>query len=227
MVDHTRPFRAERRREAAAQDPRAQCLGQGLRGTRLARRKPRGRLCHSLQTFSAAETEPFLRRCRIMLPDPFTRSRITRWCIVALLSMASFQAGELEAQGLRVSGGLGYAAPIGTFSDFQSQGYTLRGQVGLNLLVASVHAQAGWTHLSGRGGNDPVNVQHLVAGGRFGLGLLWTGLSAGWFRDPDDTGNAFGYLPEIGAGLGPLEVVLDVRPSGSNRWWSLRGGFRF
>lgn len=153
-------------------------------------------------------------------------SRGVATCVLIAARMF-FGAGGVQAQGLQFSGGLGYAAPIGSISDFQSQGYTLRGQAGLNLLLASVHAQAGWTHLNGREGQEPVNIQHLVAGGRFGLGLVWTGLNAGWFRDPDNEGNSFGYLPEIGAGLGPLEVVFDVRPSGPNKWWSLRGGLRF
>lgn len=146
---------------------------------------------------------------------------------VLIAAILLFGPREVRAQGLQFSGGLGYAAPIGSISDFQSQGYTLRGQAGLNLLLASVHAQAGWTHLAGRDGQEAVHIQHLVAGGRFGLGLVWTGLNAGWFRDPDNKGNGFGYLPEIGAGLGPLEVVFDFRPSGPNKWWSLRGGLRF
>lgn len=158
------------------------------------------------------------------MPRLVNRSVTTGVLIAAILL---FAPRGVRAQGLQFSGGLGYAAPIGSISDFQTQGYTLRGQAGLNLLLASVHAQAGWTRLSGREGQEPVNIQHLVAGGRFGLGLVWTGLNAGWFRDPDNEGNSLGYLPEIGAGLGPLEVVFDVRPSGPNKWWSLRGALRF
>lgn len=144
----------------------------------------------------------------------------------ALLAIAAPGA----AQGLGWSVGAGVANPLGDFGDFYGPGYTLRGQLALDLVLVDVHAQAGWSRFSADDDvsdavDETANLTHIAVGTRFGLGLLWVGANAGYFSGDDEDG--LGFFPEVGAGLGPVEAVLDVRIDGDTKWWALRGAIRF
>ena len=128
----------------------------------------------------------------------------------------------------------GVAGAYGDGSDLVGDGYTLRGQLGLDLLLVGLHAQVGYTRFSGTtatvAGNtietNASNNYHYGIGGRLGAGgLLWFGGTGAWFAGDGD--DEFGLIPEVGVGIGPLEVVADARVTGSSKWWSLRGGIRF
>jgi len=147
--------------------------------------------------------------------------------VAALLLVAPATA----AAQLSASVGAGVANPLGDFGDIVDPGFTLRGQVGVNLLVAGVHAQVGYSRFSGitdeEAGLDTgdVDIYHYGLGGRVGVGLAWLGATAARFSG--DGEGTFGFIPEVGVGLGPLEAVADVRITGDQKWWALRGALRF
>jgi hypothetical protein len=142
-----------------------------------------------------------------------------------LLAALVLTPTEGRSQGLTASVGVGAASGWSDLGDATDGGFTLRGQLGVDLLVASVHGQVGWTRLPGRGDADDFSTAHYGVGGRLGLGLLWVGLNGAYFSGDGDDG--MGFFPEVGVGLGPLEAVADVRVDGDQKWWSLRGAFRF
>jgi hypothetical protein len=134
-----------------------------------------------------------------------------------------------EAQ-IQTSIGAGIAVPTGDFGDVADNGYTVRGQLGVSLLLASVHAQVGWTRFPGPEiagiEADDADIWHAGVGGRFGLGLFWVGLNAAYFGgDGEDDG--LGFFPEVGLGLGPLEAVADYRIDGDAKWLGLRAALKF
>lgn len=135
----------------------------------------------------------------------------------------------LSAQ-LQTSLGVGLAIPVGDFGDAFERGYTVRGQVGLSMIAVGVHAQAGWSRFPAIQQGDielaDADIYHLVAGARFGLGPLWVGGNGGYFYGDDDQ-EGIAFFPEVGAGLGPLEAVADLRVGGDARWLGLRVALRF
>ena len=148
--------------------------------------------------------------------------------VAALLLVAPVLVAPATASAqLSASVGAGVANPLGDFGDDVDAGFTVRGQVGLNLLVAGVHAQVGYSRFSGveSGETGNVNMYHYGLGGRAGVGLAWFGATAARFSG--DGEGSFGFIPEVGVGLGPLEAVADVRITGDRKWWALRGALRF
>jgi hypothetical protein len=149
----------------------------------------------------------------------------------AALLLSVLAAAPVVAQGLSSSLGLGLARPRGQLGDRHEPGFTVRAQTGVDLPLVDAHLQAGWTRLpgedpgdSGSGAGDH-DVVHLGLGARLGRGRLWAGATAAYFLGDGDDG--VGLVPEVGAWLGPLEAVLDLRVDGEERWWSLRGAVRF
>ena len=150
--------------------------------------------------------------------------------IPALLAVALLIPTAAQAQ-LQTSLAAGIATPTGDFGDLYDQGYTVRGQVGLSLLFASVHAQVGVSRFSA----DPnslalltdnnLNVYHYGVGARAGVGLLWVGANAAYFSG--DTDDGLGFFPEIGVGFLMFEAVADMRIDGDQKWYGLRAGLRF
>ena len=158
--------------------------------------------------------------------------------LVALLTLV----GPTEAQSqIRTSLGVGVATPMGDFGDVADAGFTLRGQAGLSLVLADVHVQAGYSRFPGTsfefGGetfevDEDFNPFHVGAGGRVGLGLLWVGLTGvytfGDAIDEIDLGSdGLAFLPEVGVGLGPIEVVADYLAFSDVSWIGLRAASRF
>lgn len=149
-----------------------------------------------------------------------------RSCLfVTLATLALALPSTARAQGLSTSVGVGMAGGWSDLGDVTDPGFTLRGQVGVDLLVASVHGQVGWTRLPAAGDGDAFSTAHYGVGGRLGLGLLWVGINGAYFSGDGDDG--MGFFPEVGVGLGPLEAVADVRIDGDQKWWGLRGALRF
>ncbi len=125
--------------------------------------------------------------------------------------------------------GVGIATPTGDFSTFYDNGYTVRGQVGLSLVLADVHVQTGWTRFpftEEAGGSDGgnIDVYHAGVGARVGLGVIWVGANGAYFFGEGD--NEIGFFPEVGVGLGPIEVVADYR-LGDVNYFGLRGALKF
>jgi hypothetical protein len=147
-----------------------------------------------------------------------------------LLALAlGLSAAPLSAQTYG-SLGLGAAVPTGDFGDIYDTGYTIRGQAGVSLVLADVHLQTGVSRFSGQEiaageSTDDIAVYHAGAGARLGLGLIWVGANAAYFFGDGDDG--VGFFPEVGVGIGPIEVVADYRIDGDFRWLALRGGWRF
>lgn len=151
-------------------------------------------------------------------------ARLALAAVLVLLVVPTAGRGQISTS---VAGGLAY--PIGEVAEGVDQGFTIRGQAGVSLLLVSVHAQAGYTHLPGEEIEnlemDDVDFFHAGVGARLGLGLVWAGLNAAWFTGDADDG--LGILPELGAGFGPIEVVADGRLDGDAKWVAVRAGFRF
>jgi len=152
-----------------------------------------------------------------------------RTLFAPLLGLALFGAAPAHAQ-LSASVGAGVAQPRGDLDDGFENGFTVRTQLALSALgLVNVHAQAGWTRFgaddTAEVDLDDANVFHAGVGGRLGvLGLAFVGLNGVWFGG--DSEDDFGLLPEVGVGLGPLEVVADYR-LGDEGWLSLRGALKF
>lgn len=154
------------------------------------------------------------------------------FALAPLLACLALHPGGAEAQ-TSTSVGIGLAAPLGNFGDFAGTGYTVRGQAGLSLVLADVHLQAGWSHFPGEDATvagetisgEGADIFHTGVGARLGLGLLWVGANAAYFFGDGDDG--VGLFPEIGLGLGPLEVVGDIRIDGDAKWAAIRGALRF
>lgn len=129
--------------------------------------------------------------------------------------------------------GAGITVPASDFADLYDNGYTVRGQVSLDLPVVEAHIQGGWSRFVGKqvtGGTDPetlddANVYHAGAGARVGLGVLFVGANAVYFFGDLDEG--FGFLPEAGVGVGPIEFVADYRADGDANWFGIRAALKF
>ncbi|MGD2067285.1 MAG: hypothetical protein PVI57_01270 [Gemmatimonadota bacterium] len=152
--------------------------------------------------------------------------------LALLLACAALHPGGASAQA-STSLGAGLAVPLGDFGDFAGTGYTIRGQAGLSLVLADIHVQAGWSHFPGEDATvagetvsgEGADIFHTGVGARLGLGLLWVGANAAYFFGDGDDG--IGIFPEVGLGLGPLEVVGDVRIDGDAKWAAIRGALKF
>lgn len=167
----------------------------------------------------------------------------TRFILPALAALALTVPADASAQA-NASIGVGVASPQGDFGDFFDSGYTVRGQFALSALgLFEVHTQAGWSRF-GLGydpgfvvadGDVPAEIEaidgdadifHAGVGARLGiLGLAFIGANGAYFfGDGDDD---IGFFPEIGVGLGPLEVVADYRFGSDFDWFGLRGALKF
>jgi len=148
--------------------------------------------------------------------------------IPALLAIFLVLPTSAEAQ-LQTSLTGGIIAPIGDFGDTYDPGYSVRGQVGLSFLLASVHAQVGVSRFSANdsapAATDDLNVYHYGVGARAGFGLLWVGANAAYFSGDGDDG--LGFFPEVGVSFLMLEAVADMRIDGDQKWYGLRAGIRF
>ena len=153
-------------------------------------------------------------------------NRVTRLAATAAAAaLLAFAPSGAQAQ-ISVSAGGGVASPFGDLADRAEAGWTARGQVGLNLLLVGLHAQAGYTHFGGQDGADDFNTFHYGVGARAGIGpFIWVGATAARFAGDDE--GSFGLIPEAGIGVGPLEFVADARITGNAKWYALRGAFRF
>lgn len=153
--------------------------------------------------------------------------RITHVLAVVSLALLLASPHDAEAQ-IATSVAAGVAHPVGDLDDAVDSGFTLRGQAGLSLLVAGLHAQVGYTRFPGDdvGGVEIEDVDffHAGVGGRLGLGLAWVGLNAAYFTGDGEDG--VGLLPEVGVGLGPLEAVADGRLDGDAKWVAVRVGLK-
>jgi len=152
-------------------------------------------------------------------------------------------AAAAQAQ-LSKSIGIGVASPQGEFGDYFDEGYTVRGQFQLSALgLIAVHTQAGWTRFSSdfdpgtvvpdsnvpasiEGIDGDADILHAGVGARLGVfGLAFVGANAAYFFGDGD--EDVGFFPEIGVGLGPLEVVADYRIGSDFNWFGLRGALKF
>ena len=154
--------------------------------------------------------------------------RLLRLGMPAVVSLCLLLPGGVEGQ-INASLGAGVAVPTGDFGDLQDNGYTVRGQLGLSLLLASVHAQVGWTRFPSKDlaalELTDVDIYHAGVGARFGLGLFWLGLNAAYFSGDGEDGA--GVFPEVGVGLGPIEAVADYRVDGDAKWLGVRAALKF
>jgi len=70
------------------------------------------------------------------------------------------------------------------------------------------------------------DILHAGVGARLGVfGLAFVGANAAYFFGDGD--EDVGFFPEIGVGLGPLEVVADYRIGSDFNWFGLRGALEF
>ena len=148
--------------------------------------------------------------------------------LITMLALPTGVTGQLYT-----SIGAGVAAPISDFGDVAGTGYTVRGQVGLSAIIVDAHIQGGWSRFSGEdftvGGEtvsgETANVYHAGVGARLGLGLIWVGANGAYFFGDADEG--IGFFPEVGVGIGPIEVVADIRIDGDQKWAAVRAALRF
>lgn len=162
--------------------------------------------------------------------------RVALVCATMLVSPLSTSA-QVDA-----SVAIGGAGAIGDFEDLADYGFTARGQVGIPLLsFLDVHAQGGWTwmesavgaalnafgvaELAGLDVESSFEFWHVGVGARASLGPLFVGGNGLYFVG--DTDEGFGFVPEVGVGLGRFELVVDHRMDGQLKWWAARLGFRF
>ena len=156
---------------------------------------------------------------------------LLRGAIPAVAALCLLLPAAAEAQ-IGGSVGAGVTVPSGDFGDRLENGFTVRGQLGVSLLVASVHGQVGWTRFPSK---DLVNLEledldifHYGVGARVGMGLFWVGLNGAYFSGfDDDDDDGAGIFPEVGVGLGSLEAVADYRVDGDARWLSIRAAVKF
>lgn len=149
-----------------------------------------------------------------------------RGLAATLTAVLLLAPGALHAQGLRRSVGVGFAAPEGELQLVARPGLTIRGQAGLSLLtLVRGHAQLGYTRFgttSERDGNT--SVWHGGVGVRLMLRRFWVGANGYYLFGDIDSG--FGFAPETGTSLGPVDVVADYL-WGETEWASLRLAYRF
>jgi len=166
-----------------------------------------------------------------------------RFTLPALVALVLAVPGDAHAQA-SASIGAGVATPQGEFGDFFDSGYTIRAQLALSALgLVEVHTQAGWSRFSSDfdpgtvvpDGDVPAGIEdidgdadifHAGVGARLGVfGLAFIGANGAYFfGDGDDD---VGFFPEIGVGVGPLEVVADYRFGSDFDWFGLRGALKF
>lgn len=121
----------------------------------------------------------------------------------------------------------GPAGPTGDAADLAETGFTVQGRAGLSLILAGLHANAGFTRLSGKDSFDDADFFNVGAGAKVGLGpLFWVGANANYYAG-GDIDNEVGIVPEVGASIGPLEAVADFKITGDINFWSLRVGLSF
>lgn len=148
---------------------------------------------------------------------------------VIFLTLFVAAAAPVTAQ-VRTSLGGGLAVPTGDLGDVTSPGLTVRGQIGVSLGLVEGHVQAGWSRFPGSmdvgdlGDGEDADVWHGGAGLRVGFGMIWVGANALYsFGDTDD---GMGFAPEVGVGLGPIEIVADYL-FGTTNWFAVRAAFGF
>jgi len=144
--------------------------------------------------------------------------------LLALTLLVAF-ATPARAQ-LGASIGAGVATPQGDLEDAYDSGYTARAQLTLSALgLFEVHGQAGWTRFPAKSDAvDDLDQLHAGAGARLSVfPLVFVGANAAYFFG--DADEEVGFFPEVGVGLGPLEVVLDYRV-GDEGWLGIRGALK-
>lgn len=154
---------------------------------------------------------------------------MVRFLPLILLASTLVPARGLWAQDSYLAVSAGVVVPGESIELPDDRGVTVRGQVGLDFLVAGVHLQGGWTRLptepTSPNLGDPRRFQHFGAGARLRFGPLWIGATGARFFGDTEEGSAL--LPEVGVGWGALEAAADARVRGADRWWSLRATLRF
>lgn len=144
--------------------------------------------------------------------------------VLSVLALTLIPARGVEAQ-LSTSIGAGVAGGLGDFGDAYDSGWTLRGQAGLNLLLAGLHAQAGVTRLDGTEGRDGTTIFQGGIGGRLGVGLFFVGANANYYIG-DAIENGVGFAPEVGLSFLMLEAVADIRLD-DDHMWGVRVALKF
>ena len=146
---------------------------------------------------------------------------------VTLVIALAACAHTAQAQNVN-SVGLGGVLPQGDYADIVDPGFSLRLQSATVYDRSEVQLQTGWSRFSGREllglETESADVFHIAFGARIG-GKVFVGANGGYFWG--DTDNGFGFLPETGLRLGPLELVADYRVDGEENWLGLRAGWRF
>ncbi len=158
--------------------------------------------------------------------------RLHRLVLPLVVTLALAGPRGISAQ-MNASLGAGVAVPTGDLGDVTGTGFTVRGQAGLSLALIEAYLQAGWSSFPGKDidagdavveGED-ADIWHAGIGVRLGFSMFWIGGNALYsFGDTPDDG--FGFAPEAGVALGPIEVVADYL-FGKTNWVALRAGFRF
>jgi len=153
--------------------------------------------------------------------------RITSLTLGALAVGALMVAPTAAEAQLSASITGGIANATGDAGDVTDSGFTVQGRAELSLLLAGVHANAGFTRLSGADGFEDADLWNAGVGARVGLGpLLWVGANGNYYAG-GDIDNEFGIVPEVGASIGPLEAIIDYKATGDIKFWSIRAGLRF
>lgn len=159
-------------------------------------------------------------------------SRLHRFILPAVAALALVAPREAVAQ-FNASISAGVAVPSGDLGDVTGTGFTVRGQAGMSLALIDAYLQAGWSSFPGDdpGVGDTVaeggdaDIWHGGIGVRLGIGIIWVGGNA-LYSFGDTPKDGVGFAPEVGVGLGPIEIVADYL-FGDTRWAAIRAGFRF
>ncbi len=159
-------------------------------------------------------------------------SRFHRLILPAMAALVLIAPRGSAAQ-FNSSIGAGVAFPSGDLGDVTGTGFTVRGQAGMSLALIDAYIQAGWSSFPGEDldvGNTVVeggdaDIWHAGIGMRLGIGMLWVGANA-LYSFGDTPNDGVGIAPEVGVGLGPIEVVADYL-FGNTNWAAIRAGFRF
>ncbi|HSM05928.1 MAG TPA: hypothetical protein VK858_15020 [Longimicrobiales bacterium] len=162
---------------------------------------------------------------------PLRAARLPAFLAAPLLAAVLVVPDRAAAQSYG-SIGAGVAFPTGELGDVTGTGFTVRGQAGLSLGLIDAHVQAGWSRFPGEEIEledvalevEDADIWHAGVGVRLGVGIIWLGGNV--FYSWGDTDDAFGFAPEVGVELGPIELVADYL-FGDTNWAALRAGVRF
>ncbi len=124
----------------------------------------------------------------------------------------------------------GIVVPTSILADQVERGLQARVAVGLSAAFVGLQIEAGAARFPALAPDDPeigadLERFHVGLGARLEMAMFRVGADGIYaFGEGDD---GFGLVPELGVGLGRLEVMLDHRLDGDWRWWGLRVGIGF